>query len=920
MATASAAIVEFGKSVSGAAGARNGKIKVRRLGAAPSTAAENRIARRKIILKKILFWSAFSALFCLSGLAVAFYYFYSQAAQIVEQRVRLGFWQTRSGIYAAPHLLKTGQKITAAELVAILRHAGYVEGESRNIWNGNFTVKGDTILIGTNQTPGDSPEIVSVEITGERIAAIETGDRALDQYELQPEMISGLTETKRGSINTLKFEQIPDVLRNAILVTEDRRFFEHAGLDYRAVLRALRRNISENRIAEGGSTVTQQFVKNIFLSGERTFSRKFSELFLALALENQLSKEEIFALYCNEIYLGQYGAAGIHGVEQASRAYFGKAVQNLTPAEAATLAAMIKSPRHYAPNRNYQASKARRNLVIEKMLEEGLLAPTEARQAQTEEIALAPPQKNIQSLAPYFVDAAAKQIEGLDLPERNLRVYTTIDPQLQEIAEKSVGEKLRGLDKTYAKKGLTPQAALVALNPQNGHVLALVGGRDYAVSQLNRAIDARRQPGSTFKPFVYAAALESGQLPTSVVSDRPTEFAFDRNKPYKPANYGNSYAMGEITLKTALAKSSNVAAVEIALETGLGHVSRAAEKFGLPKPPAYPSAALGTGEVAPLELAAAYAAFANGGRRVQPVFVSRILSGEGNAIYENKNENRAVVSPQTAYMITDMLGAAVERGTARAAFGALGKNAVFVGKTGSSKDGWFVGYTPNLVCLVWIGFDEGDEDIGLTGGESALPVWVDFMRAATEARPEFGGAEFPMPDGLIQVEIDPETGMLADRDCPQREKVVVPTKSFSNFHCLRHRPKTEILYAGNSAESTFAAEPNAADYEISSNDSSPAANVNEYLRDETTQSNDAETEPARYKSINGVPFAHERNTNKISPSKRTGDSEINDKNTDSGDTDADAEEGGKESVIKNGDRSLPTVRATTVKGAVSFQK
>jgi penicillin-binding protein 1B len=674
-------------------------------------------------------------------------------------------------------------------------------------------------------------------------------------------MISGNSAAKRDSINTLKFEQIPEVLRNAIIVTEDRRFFEHSGIDLRGIFRALQRNISDNEIRQGGSTITQQFVKNVFLSNEKTFGRKFSEMFLALALENKLSKEDIFALYCNEIYFGQHGAIGIHGVEQASRSYFGKKIENLSLAEAATLAAMIKSPHKYAPNRNLEESKARRNLVIQKLSEEGMISPADAEKAQGEQIVLAEPAKNEKSIAPYFVDAVMKEISGEKLPERNLRVYTTIDPQLQEMAENSVNAQLVKLDKALAKKGSVPQAALVAIDPKNGHVLAMVGGRDYAVSQMNRATDARRQTGSTFKPFVYATALEQGKLPTSIVDDRPTAFAVDR-QPYKPANYGNSYAMHEISLKTALAKSSNVAAVEVALESGLNRVAGTAEKFGLSKPEAYPSMALGTEEVTPLELAAAYAAFANEGKRVNPVFVSQIVSGEGNSVYQNKNEGAPVVSPQTAYMITDMLGAVVERGTARAAKDSLGKDVAFVGKTGSSKDGWFVGYTPNLVCLVWIGFDE-NEDIGLTGGEAALPVWVDFMKKATEARPEFGGKAFPMPKGLIEVTIDPETGMLADEYCPQREKVVVPSKSFSNLMCLRHQPKTDVLYAGYPVNETITPE----NYQTTD------------FRPETTE----ETPTVeQYKSINGVPLAPADKNEKLKPAPKT--------DSDTGEDDSDLKE------------------------------
>lgn len=841
-----AAIVRFDKSLSVKSFPKSKTQRIKK--SAPIAEISD---RRGTVLKKWLLRLSCFLLLCGAVFSVAFYHFYSQAATVVSQRIKVGFWQTRSGIYAASHNLKTGQKLQTEELVAILRHSGYVEGENRNIWSGNFIVKGDTVSIQTNHSGDAEPETVALEISQGVISKIKQANRQLETYELQPEMISGNSAAKRESINTLKFEQIPEVLRNAIIVTEDRRFFEHGGLDFWGISRAFYQNISDNEIWQGGSTITQQFVKNIFLSSEKTYGRKFSELFLALALEKQLSKEDIFALYCNEIYLGQHGAIGIHGVEQASRSYFGKKIEDLSISEAAMLAAMIKSPHKYAPNRNYEAAKERRNLVIQKLLEERMISPDEAEKAQAEEIVLAAPAKDEKSIAPYFVDAVTKELSEQKLPERNLRVYTTIDPQMQEMAENSVNAQLAKLDKTFAKKGIAPQAALVALDPKNGHVLAMVGGRDYAASQLNRATEARRQPGSTFKPFVYATALEQGKLPSGIIDDRPTAFAVDR-KPYKPANYGNSYAMHEITLKTALAKSSNVAAVEVALESGLSRVAATAEKFGMKRPEAYPSMALGTEEVTPLELAAAYAAFANDGKRVNPVFVSQIISGEGNPVYQAQEQNAPVVSPQTAYMITDMLGAVIERGTARAAKDSLGKDIAFVGKTGSSKDGWFVGYTPNLVCAVWIGFDE-NEDIGMTGGEVALPVWVDFMKKATEARPEFGGSQFPMPKGLIQVTIDPETGMLADEYCPQRETVVVPAKSFSNLMCLRHQPRPETLYAGyTNSEETIAPE----NYETTK------------FEIETTGETPKTVE--QYKSINGVPVSRDEKKEKPAIETKTG--------------------------------------------------
>jgi membrane carboxypeptidase/penicillin-binding protein len=322
----------------------------------------------------------------------------------------------------------------------------------------------------------------------------------------------------------------------------------------------------------------------------------------------------------------------------------------------------------------------------------------------------------------------------------------------------------------------------------------MVGGRDYNESQFNRAAEALRQPGSTFKPFVYAAALERGMTPVTVYNDAPMEFQFYNRKNYKPANYGDSYAMKNITLKTALAKSSNVVAVKTAVDAGLETVARKAGDFGFDNIQAYPSMALGTMEVTPLQLAAAYAAFVNGGRRVEPTFIDRIVSVDDEIVYRSEQPDEQIISPRTAYMITDMLRAVVERGTASKAAGALGKDVAFAGKTGSSKDGWFVGYTPNLITVAWVGLDE-NEDIQATGGEVALPLWTDFMKSVVQARPEFGGENFAMPRGLTEVTVDPETGMLADAFCPAKEKVVVATGVVSGIRCFKHQPMPESFVA-----------------------------------------------------------------------------------------------------------------------------
>src|SRR5207248_2594704 len=342
---------------------------------------------------------------------------------------------------------------------------------------------------------------------------------------------------------------------------------------------------------------------------------------------------------------------------------------------------------------------------------------------------------------------------------------------LQQLAASAVAHQLDHLDQIYKPRGVTPQAALVALDPHTGRVLAMLGGRDYAQSQMNRATDAERQPGSVFKPFVYAAALESGMSPLRMFRDAPQEFTYARPQKYRPLNYGGGFSMRDLPMRDGLIKSLNVVTVDVAMQTGLARVANTALKFGLPRPTPYPALALGTTEATPLQVASAYASFANGGRKIEP---SVTAMDDGKATDQ-------VVEPTTAYMITDMLEGVIDHGTARAARGQL-SGTVVAGKTGTSRDGWFVGYTPNLVCAVWVGFDD-NKQLGLTGAEAALPAWVEFMKTAIDLRPELGGKSFPQPEGITVAEIDPETNELATGKCPMHERVAMMTTQVPASEC-----------------------------------------------------------------------------------------------------------------------------------------
>ena len=507
---------------------------------------------------------------------------------------------------------------------------------------------------------------------------------------------------------------------------------------------------------------------------------------LAFALERRMSKEDIFALYCNEVYLGQRGAVTVRGVEQAARTWFGKDIKDLTLPEAATIAGMIQGPTRYAPERHPDVALTRRNTVLGTMVRDGWLTIDQAAAAAREPVTVAPLGEKNRALAPWFVDYVNRVADSgtTNDGENHGRLYTTIDLDLQRLAEDALQRQLTRLDQVYKDRETKPQAALVALDPQSGNILAMVGGRNYAQSQLNRATDARRQPGSTFKPFVYAAALEGGMSQAQMFADAPREFHYAGNRVYRPVNYGGGFSMRDVTMRTGLVKSLNVVTVDVAMQAGLAHIANLAERFGLPKPERYPALALGTTEVTPLQLAAAYAAFVNGGTRVDPRVLTNVSPAVETQSTIASNQTRQVIKPTTAFMITNMLSAVIDHGTARAARGAV-KGTAIAGKTGTSRDGWFVGYTPNLVCAVWVGFDD-NQQLGLTGAEAALPAWTDFMKGAVALRPALGGRNFLCPEGIKFVETDADNGLISTLSCPNRELIAVTDALAPNVECYAH--------------------------------------------------------------------------------------------------------------------------------------
>jgi penicillin-binding protein 1B len=695
---------------------------------------------------------------------------------------------TRSaGIYAASKQLRVGENLSENELISYLKRAGYVEkGQQADTARGRYVVNGTSVNVEPSQDASVDGQRqfqklqVQFAKSGKSIATINNpdGKSRLDRALLEPELISSVTGQQRAKRKIIGFHDLPPHLVKAITVTEDRSFFEHHGVNIRGILRALVRRYDTDPNSplarQGGSSITQQLVKNLLLSPERTVRRKIAEAYMSVILETRLSKEEIFGLYSNQVYLGQQAGFSINGFGEAADAYFNKDVTNLTLPEAAFLAGLIRSPNRYNPYHDIKTATARRNQVLDSMLDAGVVSSIEADQAKATPLEVAPIKGRIDiSDAPYFVDYVQNQlsdiIAGSNAAE-HLRIYTTIDMDLQRAAYAAVTKQLGSLDKIEARRFApgTVQAALVAMNVKSGEIVAMVGGRDYSKSQLNRVADAFRQPGSVFKPFVYATALNTAYdpiprviTPATIYIDEPKTFTFD-NQEYSPGNFGDTYTNAPVTLRDALVHSLNVVTVDVAMEVTIGRVMNLAVKAGLPKPQrAYPAMALGTSEATPLQLASAYSAFANLGPRTTPVAINRITTGDGVTVAAPTSQKNEVLKPDVAYVMTSFMKDVINRGTA-AKVRARGLKANVAGKTGTSRDGWFAGYTPNLVCVVWVGFDDGSQ-LGLTGANSALPIWTDFMIAALAEHPEWTG-DWQMPEGIEQIEINPKTGEPAAPD------------------------------------------------------------------------------------------------------------------------------------------------------------
>jgi len=720
---------------------------------------------------------------------ILFSYFYIKYDRIIEKRFRSPVFANAAKIYALPKTVRDGEQIQAKEIATELRRAGYSDEEGQSTL-GSFRVSKDGIEISPGPESYHSPEPARISIHDGQVDQITSNGNDLSAYELEPQLVTALFDAEQRSKRELvKYNDIPPIMVQAVLAIEDRRFFEHSGVNFLRMAEAAWIDVVRGRHEQGGSTLTMQLSRGFFLTPEKTIKRKLTEMLIAEELEQKFTKQQIFEFYANWVDLGQRGSFAISGFAEASKAYFNKDLKDITLPEAALLAGIIQRPSYLSPYRHAERALERRNVVLESMVETHAITREQADKAKAVPLKLAPP--NVEaSDAPYFVDMVRDQLISKfnenELNDQSYRIYTTLDPDLQKAAAQAVETGIKLVDEQVKKlrtkrvkvgkkfetkvmPGPQAQVALVALDPHTGALLALVGGRDYGWSQLNHAV-AKRPTGSIFKPFVYAAAMNTALdgspavlTPASTVTDAPSSFAYG-DQIYEPRNYKEEYH-GDVSLRYALAMSLNNATVKVAEQVGYDKVADLARSAGILSVKATPAMALGSYDASPLDMTGAYTAFANNGIRLSPILLRSVRNGKGDVIANYTTDQRQVLDPRIAYVMTNMMEGVINNGLGFSAVRGRGFTPPAAGKTGSSHDGWFAGYTSNLLCIVWVGYDDYS-DLRLAGGVTAAPIWAEFMKKAV-LLPQYAGMNgFQQPTGVVDVQLDKATNRLATPTCP----------------------------------------------------------------------------------------------------------------------------------------------------------
>jgi penicillin-binding protein 1B len=719
-------------------------------------------------------------------------WFYFKYGRIVDERLKQPVFANTAKIYAAPREVRTGQKLSIHLIANELREAGYsADGASQVSPLGTYSESAQSIVVHPGPQSYHEQDGATIQAGGGAVDSItDDHGQPLASYELEPLLITGLSEdANRTKRRLVSYDEIPPNIVQAVLAIEDRRFFEHGGVNFFSMMSWGWHDIIGDRKHRGGaSTLTMQLAKLLFLSDNGTYKYKLIQIMVAFHLEHRFDKKQIFEMYANQIPLGQRGSFSIDGVGEASQVYFGKDVRQLDLAECAFLAGIIQRPSYFNPFHHPDRTIERRNLVLDSMVETGAITKDQAERAKAEPLHLSA-QSVDASEAPYFVDLVHDQLTQKlgerDFNREGLRIYTSLDPDLQREATAAVEstihvvdervDKLHARDKKRGIPYVYPQVALVALNPHTGQVLALVGGRNYGISQLNHAV-AHRPTGSIFKPFVYASAfstsVEGTILPgqskvfseLTILTDQQATYGEGTPYEYTPRNDADKY-YGQVTARYALQESMNNATISLATMVGLDRIAALAREAGIKSARGTPSMAIGSYDATPLDMAGAYTTFANGGIQLDPWMLASVRTPTGDIISDYAPSSRNILDPRVAYLTTNMLENVINHGTG-AGTRTLGFTAPAAGKTGTSHDAWFAGYTSNLLCIVWVGNDDYT-DIKIHGAFAAAPIWAEFMKKAV-LLPQYSDThEFSAPAGVEVVPIDRVTNLLSDAACPE---------------------------------------------------------------------------------------------------------------------------------------------------------
>lgn len=731
---------------------------------------------KRTFIRLVKVSAALLFLLVLGGLGLGGWYVW-HLSTVVQTKFEGRKWEFPSKIYADSKIIYPGMSFPASQIREKLRRLGYRTSRSRPKAKGEYRVHGKAAVIEVFlhdfQYPLREFQGFPVRISLKsgiihRIQRLDNGE-VLPSLELEPELVTGFFDRVREQRRIVRLEDVPASLRKTILSVEDERFYYHRGVDPVAVLRAFLANVRRGGVVQGGSTLTQQLMKNFFLESDRTLERKAKEALMALVTEWMYTKDEILENYLNEIYLGQNGAQGIFGIWEAARFYFVKEPEQLTVGETAMLAGLIRAPNRYSPYRSIEDATRRRNVILAKLVGDGIITRRAYERALQEVFEKREPIR-LTNGAPYFTDYVKKELAAHYsndvLTAEGLRIFTSLDLEAQQAASAALSRGLARLEKDYRHlrriaKSDDLEGALVVIKPQTGEIKAMVGGRDYGKSQFNRVAQAKRQPGSVFKPFVFLAALTHGSAEsrepyhsTTIVEDAPFTWSYGRQN-WAPENYKQRY-YGWVTMREAMEKSLNAATARIAQDVGIKKVREMAYRMGIQsRLPLLPSLALGAVEVTPLEMAGAFSALANNGIRTHLLSIKNVLDRNGNVLEKRNIRVKRVISPRVAFDMNNMLRGVVDRGTASGAR-RLGFTRPAAGKTGTTndaRDAWFAGYTPDLLALVWVGFDRQSE-LGLAGSQAALPIWTDFMKKATSRVPV---TDFVTPPGVSAFETGPRS-------------------------------------------------------------------------------------------------------------------------------------------------------------------